>query len=250
MIKIEYTNKIDKITKLSINEEQLEFIYNCALVKRELSETETKTISFLNNEKSTLLGVLDKKLKTIIPFKEIYENIDILPNYNFIVTLKNDINNIDSIGTKSIHYKYEDEELKEVNKLPGRYYIKLDNDKLLINCNNQKEQYQAIYDTSKGKIISNKFTAIKDFELLENCNEKVALATKEINIGRETAIISCYINLNGEIVTPLYNSLNNEFINTNDNNFNYDEYILKIIEYLNNKKEENLLAIEKLKKLI
>lgn len=229
MFKIEYTDSV-KTIKLNVSEDNLEFINGYAVVEKELTETEMSLITTFSKRKIIIKGIVDETLKTIVPFKEDYDVIDIFKNSNFIITIKNQYGNTDITRTRTIHYKYNKEtvSLEEITELPNKHYRIIDEDKIIIT-DSSSEQYNAIYDLEKGTIISNKFTSIEDFE-----NGK-ALATKEINLGNLNASVYCYINKSGDIEKKIYNSLNNSYTDV-DKDFNFENYIENVKSDLIEKK--------------
>ena len=105
MFKIEYTDSV-KTIKLNVSEDNLEFINGYAVVEKELTETEMSLITTFSKRKIIIKGIVDETLKTIVPFKEDYDVIDIFKNSNFIITIKNQYGNTDITRTRTIHYKY------------------------------------------------------------------------------------------------------------------------------------------------
>ena len=243
-MKIAYANEYNKNVKLNVDTNNLEYQYGYAVIEKRLSETELMKVKLLRNAPKTIMGVIDEKENVIVPFKDYYNHIDIFANNNFIITTKSTEHMVDVI--KIVHFHYNGSEIVPVHEFSGRYYKPIDDGKIIIKESDSKgDNYSAIYDVDAGKFISDKFDTIGGFETINN--KDVALACRRLNPLNDNTNIYCYIDKNGNIVSPIYNSFTTKYAYANnyeyEYGFDFEAYVSKSKEELSNKcaEDENII---------
>ncbi len=247
MFKITYTNRFGKQFKLNVDDSNIEFEYGYAVVVKELTEIEQKKISFFNDSPSTLMGAVNEKFETIIPFTSNINNIEIFPNNNFIIS-SSSLNDALDFPMYYTHVRYNNEKLETIKELPEGKHQRISSTHILIT-NNQFAKSAIIYGVDEGKYLSEKFSNIAKFSKENNQDEILALAEKEIKTANGlSSTLFCYIDLNGKIRSKIYDSFTGEYMDLNSSNITFSDYVTNIKEKLVNKEEQNknnLLALKK-----
>lgn len=244
-MKINYANEYNKNVKLNLDTDNAEYKFGFAVIEKRLTESELIKVNLLRNKPKTIMGVIDENERVIIPFKDYYSHIDIFKNNNFIITTRCNENMIEII--KVTHFHYNGHELIPIHEFSGKYYKTIDDDKIIIKENKNGDSYNAIYDVNLNKFVSNEFDSISSYSEINGI--EVALACKRLSQNNDNANIYCYIDKNGKIVSPIYNTFTTKYVYVNnyeyEYNFDFDAYIAKSKEELSKKRAEDEEIIKK-----
>lgn len=108
-------------------------------------------------------------------------------------------------------------------------YDRVNETTIKVKNNVFNNSFEALYNVVKGQFISERFTAIKNFEQVnDNLEEKLAKAILRIpynNASKNVCDIVCYIDENGNIRTPLYNPHSDSYIDTMIEDFDFTKTI-------------------------
>lgn len=249
MFKITYTNRFGKQFKLNADDSNIEFKYGYAIIVKELSEIEQKKVSFFNDSPSTITGVINEKYETIIPFSSNNSSIEIFPNNNFIVS-SNSLNDAFDFPIYYNHIRYVNNKLETINELPEGKHQRISENRILIT-NYGFQKSAVIYGIDEGKYISYEFSNIKKFEQEPIKKDSLALAEKDVKTpnGLSTTLY-CYIDLNGQIRSKIYNSFSGEYIDLESSNITFSNYVEQVKDKLLSKEEQNKNNLKRLKKTI
>ena len=166
----------------------------------------------------TFYGIVDKKFRTVIPFK-MWKNVEYISDNQYLVR---DIDNL-----RNYTYHIDLNTKKCVSMFGG--YKKINDHLLIVEMNNYPNNYEmlkGLYDMRDQKVISNFFHEIHDFEIVHG--KKVAFAKRKIlkdikkypyqNVYPMEAL--CYIDEYGDIVSPVYYSFHDDYLKTS-----HEEYL-------------------------
>lgn len=169
----------------------------------------------------TIKGVIDQNFATIVPFKAYYEEIQIFPGGNIILTERFSGGDGEQSYTRydNTHYRIVNGTLQKVRNLESSRYLKINETTIQIRNNPFYSGFEALYDVVQGKIISERFTTIGGFE--QHGEENLAQAIIRLPYPETDNVweVICYIDADGMIRTPLYNSYSNCLIDTTDKSF-------------------------------
>ncbi len=161
------------------------------------------------NYETKIKGVIDENYQTVLEFND-YQQINILPNGNIMVKIMR-YNELDSIEYQ--HFKLINKTFKKISVFKANQYEIINHDTLKISF----DDFDILYNLTKGKYVSDQFTTIGRFVRKENFQVKLALAVYETPY----CDIDCYIDINGKIRTPLFLSESNVQINTTEKDFDF-----------------------------
>lgn len=161
------------------------------------------------NYGTQIKGVIDSNYQTVLEFND-YQQIHILPNGNIMAKV---IHNNEPSIIEYQHYKLINKAFKKISTFHANCFKIISHDTLKISF----DEFDILYNLTKGKYVSDQFTTIESFESKANFPEKLALAVYETPY----CDIDCYIDINGKIRTPLFISESNVQINTKEKDFDF-----------------------------
>lgn len=154
----------------------------------------------------TWRGVIDKNFNTIINFKP-WKKIELLASNQLITQEEIYVNG--SFKKYTCHIDLNKRKALSLFK----DYKKISQRKIIIETLNEEEiPSYALYDICSGKIISNLFSQITPTNNGEN--EQIFLARKTITSPQKTLTkdFYCYIDIDGNIISPTYDNITNKYI--------------------------------------
>ena len=166
-------------------------------------------------------GIINRNYQTVLPFK-LWNKIERIEN-NFFVEDNSYQKTNPFPHRRTYHYTLNQNHLNLV-KVMGNYQ-KITSQVLCIE--NENHLFQ-LYDLKKQQVLSNSFSSFST-EIKEN--KIVLYATRELvlpPIFLKQIELSCYIDLDGNMISPVYNPIGNKLEYLTKENF--ESYYQKTIE--------------------
>lgn len=227
---------------ISIAKKDIKFINGLAIIEATVKEDAKDFYGMWSIEEFTYKGVINEDYNFVYGPYAYVVNIEIFPNDNIVV--EENCNNDMATWIETKHYKIDQATGKKIMLRKLLDYERINDNVVKTSDYESKKGYRTVlYDIVSGKVVSQKFSSIGDFEIQKN-GEILALAKNQICFkgdSRNSYDIICYINENGEIRTPLLCTYDNSItvFNTDMEYEEANEVIKQRIQFLLEEKEKN-----------
>lgn len=192
-----------------------------------------KLIRMNGNKESQLSGVLNMNGDIVLPFEDNYKKIEIFPENNLIIVVnKGYIEETEISLVETSHYKYSNGKLVLIDNSLSNNYERISETVITTSIlDKEGKRGMVVYDVADGRILSERFNTIGEFEIQPN-GEYLARATTILYYRGEKGTfydIVCYLDKYGKIKTKIYNSYANK-IEVLGEETTYREIIKRICE--------------------
>ena len=205
MFQINYDGRNFEIPKSSVK-----FEHGYAVVVKTI-KTSVRNWGGWSDSDLHLTGIINEDYRTVFDFKGWFPTINIYSEGNFIVTVRFSGGDGEQayIRHENHHYKMIDNVATKIRELSSWEYLKINDNVVQTKNNVFMSGSEALYDVVAGQFISDEFSIIGKFEKVNEDSDRIAKAIVRLPYGEKTRNVCdviCYIDENGKIRTPLYNS--------------------------------------------